>query len=80
MSVIAYLRVSTDKQHIENQKEEIRRFARIRDLSIDRWVTETVSGKTRDRDRKLGPLLRRMQSGDTLIVTEISRQIGRAHV
>lgn len=73
MSVIAYLRVSTDKQHIENQKEAILRFARTRELTIDRWVTETVSGKTSDRDRKLGPLLRRMQSGDTLIVTEISR-------
>lgn len=73
MSVIAYLRVSTEKQHIENQKDEIRRFADSRSLTIDRWVTETVSGKTQNKDRKLGPLLRRMQSGDTLIVTEISR-------
>lgn len=73
MSVIAYLRVSTEKQHIENQKDEIRRFAASRSLTIDRWVTETVSGKTQNKDRKLGPLLRRMQSGDTLIVTEISR-------
>lgn len=73
MTVIAYLRVSTEKQHIENQKNEIRRFAAGRQLSIDRWVTETVSGKTQGRDRKLGPLLRRMHTGDTLIVTEISR-------
>ncbi len=73
MPVIAYLRVSTEKQHIENQKEEIRRFAESRNLTIDRWVTETVSGKTQNKDRKLGPLLRRMNSGDTLIVTEISR-------
>ena len=73
MSVIAYLRVSTEKQHIENQKDEIRRFAASRSLTVDRWVTETVSGKTQNKDRKLGPLLRRMQSGDTLIVTEISR-------
>lgn len=73
MPVIAYLRVSTEKQHIENQKEEIRKFADARSLTIDRWVTETVSGKTHDKDRKLGPLLRRMNSGDTLIVTEISR-------
>ena len=71
--VIAYLRVSTEKQTLENQQNEILRFADSRDLRVDRWVTETVSGKTRDRDRKLGPLLRRMQSGDTLIVTEISR-------
>ncbi|EKC68141.1 multiple promoter invertase, partial [human gut metagenome] len=37
------------------------------------WVTEVVSGKTRERDRKLGTLLRRMKRGDTLVVTEISR-------
>lgn len=73
MTVIAYLRVSTGKQHIENQKEEIRKFAAARALTIDHWVTETVSGKTQNKDRKLGPLLRRMHSGDTLIVTEISR-------
>lgn len=73
MDVIAYLRVSTGKQHIENQKEEIRRFAQARELNIDRWITETVSGKTQDKDRKLGPLLRQMGSGDILIVTEISR-------
>lgn len=73
MPVIAYLRVSTEKQHIENQMDEIKRFAQNRGLTIDRWVTETVSGKTRNKDRKLGPLLRQMHSGDTLIVTEISR-------
>ena len=49
MSVIAYLRVSTERQHIENQKDEIRRFAASRSLTIDRWVTETVSGKTQNK-------------------------------
>lgn len=73
MSVIAYLRVSTEKQHIENQMNEIKRFAESRGLTIDRWVTDTVSGKTRNKDRKLGSLLRHMRSGDTLIITEISR-------
>lgn len=73
MTVIAYLRISTEKQHIENQKEEIRKFAAARNLVIDRWVTEIVSGKTQNKDRKLGPLLRSLHSGDILIVTEISR-------
>lgn len=73
MTVIAYLRVSTEKQHIENQKEEIKKFAAAHNLIIDRWVTETVSGKTQNKDRKLGPLLRSLHSGDILIVTEISR-------
>lgn len=71
--VIGYLRVSTGKQHPANQKDEIRRFAESRELTIDKWVTEVVSGKTRERDRKLGTLLRKMKRGDTLVVTEISR-------
>lgn len=71
--VIAYLRVSTEKQFLANQKEEIARFAEKNELSIDRWYTETVSGCVSSKDRKLAFLLRRMQPGDTLIVTEISR-------
>lgn len=71
--IVGYLRVSTCRQHLTNQQEEIQRFAAGRHLSVDRWVTEIVSGKKDERERKLGPLLRRMKAGDTLIVTEISR-------
>lgn len=42
---IAYLRVSTGKQHLENQKEEIEKFATRKNLTINRWVTEVVSRK-----------------------------------
>ena len=44
MAVVAYLRVSTEKQFLENQREEIIRFAEKNGLSIDRWYMETVSG------------------------------------
>ncbi len=70
---IGYLRVSTEKQHLANQQDEIRRFAESRNLTIDSWVTEVVSGSKHERERKLGNLLRHMKRGDTLIVTEISR-------
>lgn len=71
--IIGYLRVSTGKQVLANQEDEIRRFAESRNLKVDSWVTEVVSGKQKERDRKLGGLLRRMKRGDTIIVTEISR-------
>lgn len=71
--IIGYVRVSTGKQHPANQEEEIRRFAGSRDMVIDRFVSEVVSGKTDERSRRLGSLLRRMKRGDTLIVTEVSR-------
>ena len=67
------MRVSTEKQHLSNQQDEILRFAQPRNMEIDRWVTEVVSGKKDQKDRKLGSILRRLKNGDTLIVTEISR-------
>ncbi|HIW97899.1 MAG TPA: recombinase family protein [Candidatus Tidjanibacter gallistercoris] len=71
--VIGYLRVSTGKQNLANQQDEIRRFAESRNFTVNSWVTEVVSGSKNERDRKLGALLKRMKPGDTLIVTEISR-------
>lgn len=73
MAVVAYLRVSTEKQFLENQREEIVRFAEKNGLSIDRWYTETVSGSVCNKNRKLSGLLDRLRPGDSLIVTEISR-------
>jgi len=71
--VIAYLRVSTEKQFIENQRDEILRFASKNNITIDKWYKETVSGTVSTKERKLARLLRRMRPGDSLIVTEISR-------
>lgn len=73
MAVVAYLRVSTEKQFLENQKEEIVRFAEKNGLKIDKWYMETISGKVSTKERKLAGLLDRMKPGDCLIVTEISR-------
>ena len=70
---IGYLRVSTGKQHPANQKDEIRRFAAQKNISVDRWVVEVASGSVNRHERKLGRLLNTMHAGDTLIVTEISR-------
>lgn len=71
--IVAYLRVSTVKQNPENQKDEIRRFAEEQHFQIDSWVTETVSGKISFRKRRLGRLLKKLNAGDSLVVTEISR-------
>ena len=52
--IFAYLRVSTGKQTLANQQNEISKFTNSRNLQVDRWVTEIVSGKKsgRERDRK----------------------------
>lgn len=71
--IIAYLRVSTGHQLLDNQRNEIEKYAQSRNIRIDRWVTEVVSGKKSGRDRKLGILIKQLQEGDTLLITEISR-------
>lgn len=74
--IYAYIRVSTDKQTVENQRFEINNFAKEKGISIDKWISETVSGTKTASKRKLGPLLKKMKKGDTLIISEISR-LGR---
>ena len=71
--IIAYLRISTNRQHLENQRDEIERFAERRGIVVDKIYNDIVSGKKHSKERKLGDILKRMKSGDTLIVTEISR-------
>ena len=71
--ITGYIRVSTGKQHPENQKDEISRYAAANNWTIEKWTIEVVSGKKEIKGRKLGGLLRRLKKGDTIIVTEISR-------
>lgn len=71
--ITGYIRVSTAKQHPENQKDEILRFAEANGFNIDKWVVEVVSGKKHVQGRKLGRLMKDMKKGDSIIVTEISR-------
>lgn len=73
----AYIRVSTDKQTVENQKFEILKFANQKNLPVEQWVEETASGTLSSKDRKLGEVITRLQKGDTLIVAELSR-LGRS--
>ena len=56
--VYGYVRVSTDKQTTENQRFEIEKFTKSRNMRIDRWVDETISGTKVIADRQLGKLLK----------------------
>ena len=71
-----YIRVSCDKQTVENQRFEIERFAKKEGLSIDGWIEETISGTKNYDKRKLGKLLNRVEKGDLIICAELSR-LGR---
>lgn len=71
--VVGYIRVSTEKQHPENQMDEIQRYAVQNGIEVEKWTKEIVSGKKLAKGRKLGILIKKLKKGDTLIVTEISR-------
>jgi len=71
--IIGYIRVSTDKQTTENQRFEILKFADEKNIKIDKWVEETVSGRKKYQDRKLGAIIDNIQKEDVIIVSELSR-------
>ena len=71
-----YIRVSTDKQTVENQRFEITNFCNKEHLNIDGWIEETISGCKNYDKRKLGNLLNKVQKNDLIICAELSR-LGR---
>lgn len=74
--IYGYIRVSTDKQTVENQRYEINQFCNRQEMVIEKWIEETISGAKNVEDRKLGKLLKRMKKRDILICSELSR-LGR---
>lgn len=74
--IYAYLRVSSDKQSVENQRFEILKYADSKKLTIDQWVEETVSSRKKLKDRLISSILNKLAEGDLLIVSELSR-LGR---
>lgn len=77
MSIIGYIRVSSQKQTIEHQHYEIEQFAKKNKIKINQWVEEKISSRKALKNRKLGGLLDSLQENDVLIACEISR-LGRS--
>lgn len=74
--IYGYIRVSSDKQTVENQRFEINKFCQHENMVIDGWIEETISGTKAYNKRQLGILLKRVQKGDLIICAELSR-LGR---
>lgn len=74
--IYGYIRVSSDKQTVENQRFEINNFCERENLKIDGWIEETISGTKSYSKRELGKLLKQIQKDDLIICAELSR-LGR---
>ena len=71
--IYGYIRVSSDKQTVENQRFEINKFCERENLKIDGWIEETISGTKSYNKRQLGTLLKRVKKDDLIICAELSR-------
>ncbi len=76
MMIYGYIRVSTDKQSVENQRFEIEQYCRKYNFNVSSWIEETISGTKQPKDRKLGKLLKDLNKDDILVCAELSR-LGR---
>jgi DNA invertase Pin-like site-specific DNA recombinase len=71
--IYSYIRVSSEKQTVENQRFEIKEFVKQKQLIVDVWIEETISATKKLEERKFGKLLKRIWKGDVVIISEISR-------
>ena len=74
--IYGYCRISTNHQHVCNQRHEIQTFADKNNIEIDKWIEEVISSRKHLDERKLGKILKKLKKGDILIASELSR-LGR---
>lgn len=74
---LAYIRASTNKQDLNQQKLQILEFGREHALKVDEYLEVTISSRKTSRQRRIDVLLEMLNPSDTLIVTELSR-LGRS--
>lgn len=74
--IYGYIRVSTDKQTIEGQKNLISRWAQDRGLVVQ-WIEKEISSRKTLEQRGITEMVDSLQAADTIIVTELSR-LGRS--
>ena len=77
VKTVAYLRVSTARQDAASQRLAILEFARREGFDVDDFVEATAPGRASETRRRLDELMTVLQSGDRLVVSELSR-LGRS--
>ncbi len=76
MKTYFYIRVSTEFQNCSNQRFELETYAKKQNIIADEYIEEHISSKKPLTQRKLYRLLKKLNKGDIIIATEISR-LGR---
>ncbi|MFT5115588.1 MAG: DNA invertase Pin-like site-specific DNA recombinase [Parasphingorhabdus sp.] len=74
---IGYLRVSTVGQDVQKNKADILSLANQKNLGQVLFVEETASGRISWKKRKIADVMEAANTGDSIIVSELSR-LGRS--
>lgn len=72
-----YIRVSTDDQTDESQKNLISRYCMDKKIFIDEWIEIEKSSRRSTRERRIDELIQKIEGNDVVIVSELSR-LGRS--
>ena len=70
---IGYIRVSTDRQTVDNQRLAILDYCHRNKFQVDDWIDVNMSSRRTPAQRRIDELLERVKEGDRLIVAELSR-------
>ena len=70
---IGYIRVSSDKQTVDNQRLAILDYCNKQNTKVDNWIEVNMSSSKSAAQRRINELLDRLHGGDRLIVAELSR-------
>lgn len=70
---VGYIRVSTEKQTVQNQKHAILEYANKHHLGSVTFIDVEMSSRKSTTARRIDDLIVLLSSGDTLIVSELSR-------
>ena len=71
-----YLRVSTDKQEVDSQMLEVKKYCEDNKIEIEEsniYIDESISGTVNWKKRKINDILNKMKKDDLLIIPELSR-------
>ena len=74
--VLAYARVSTDKQDNISQEKLIKDYCKAYNLKLDNYISVEMSSRKSLEKRRINDLYELLKAGDTLITAELSR-LGR---
>ena len=75
--IYGYVRVSTQDQSVESQKNSISRYCIEHKLMVDEWIELEMSSRKSTTLRRIDELLDKLSPGDVIIASELSR-LGRS--